>query len=142
MWLFVFVFFFFKQKTAYEMRISDWSSDVCSSDLRVQRHADPVAQSVGENADGVQPFFDHVARVQRAKPLQRLIDRAGGRDQRLICVRAQGGQSRRVLAVKTGLKLGHLVGGKRHWAGRQRLDKGRQRPAIGSAPCRGKGGQQ
>src|SRR3546814_3098638 len=29
-----FVFFFFKQKTAYEMRISDWSSDVCSSDLR------------------------------------------------------------------------------------------------------------
>src|SRR3546814_4931287 len=41
------IFFFFKQKTAYEMRISDWSSDVCSSDLhrslvvlpgRVQRH--------------------------------------------------------------------------------------------------------
>src|SRR3546814_18820468 len=34
--LFVF-FFFFKQKTAYEMRISDWSSDVCSSDLLVAR---------------------------------------------------------------------------------------------------------
>src|SRR3546814_5481286 len=31
------VFFFFKQKTAYEMRISDWSSDVCSSDLDVFR---------------------------------------------------------------------------------------------------------
>src|SRR3546814_7975039 len=30
---FIFSFFFFKQKTAYEMRISDWSSDVCSSDL-------------------------------------------------------------------------------------------------------------
>src|SRR3546814_8147582 len=29
----MFLFFFFKQKTAYEMRISDWSSDVCSSDL-------------------------------------------------------------------------------------------------------------
>src|SRR3546814_7438617 len=29
------VCFFFKQKTAYEMRISDWSSDVCSSDLRL-----------------------------------------------------------------------------------------------------------
>src|SRR3546814_6118743 len=28
-------FFFFKQKTAYEMRISDWSSDVCSSDLEM-----------------------------------------------------------------------------------------------------------
>src|SRR3546814_5754817 len=32
-----FVFFFFKQKTAYEMRISDWSSDVCSSDLYYER---------------------------------------------------------------------------------------------------------
>src|SRR3546814_435188 len=32
--LFFVLFFFFKQKTAYEMRISDWSSDVCSSDLR------------------------------------------------------------------------------------------------------------
>src|SRR3546814_44588 len=32
--VFVIYFFFFKQKTAYEMRISDWSSDVCSSDLK------------------------------------------------------------------------------------------------------------
>src|SRR3546814_14121778 len=32
-----FLFFFFKQKTAYEMRISDWSSDVCSSDLSPRR---------------------------------------------------------------------------------------------------------
>src|SRR3546814_7699078 len=31
-----FLFFFFKQKTAYEMRISDWSSDVCSSDLSTE----------------------------------------------------------------------------------------------------------
>src|SRR3546814_6689089 len=39
--MFLSVFFFFKQKTAYEMRISDWSSDVCSSDLarRVRRHS-------------------------------------------------------------------------------------------------------
>src|SRR3546814_8666765 len=34
-------FFFFKQKTAYEMRISDWSSDVCSSDLRRRRPSIP-----------------------------------------------------------------------------------------------------
>src|SRR3546814_1821857 len=33
----LFLFFFFKQKTAYEMRISDWSSDVCSSDLVQQK---------------------------------------------------------------------------------------------------------
>src|SRR3546814_3791223 len=43
-----FIVFFFKQKTAYEMRISDWSSDVCSSDLfknarlRFARNADAV----------------------------------------------------------------------------------------------------
>src|SRR3546814_607824 len=34
------LFFFFKQKTAYEMRISDWSSDVCSSDL-IEHVMDP-----------------------------------------------------------------------------------------------------
>src|SRR3546814_4030479 len=34
---FCYIFFFFKQKTAYDMRISDWSSDVCSSDLHPQR---------------------------------------------------------------------------------------------------------
>src|SRR3546814_2576312 len=38
-----FDFFFFKQKTAYEMRISDWSSDVCSSDLPVQELPDRLA---------------------------------------------------------------------------------------------------
>src|SRR3546814_12410321 len=37
----LFFVFFFKQKTAYEMRISDWSSDVCSSDLRLARAAQP-----------------------------------------------------------------------------------------------------
>src|SRR3546814_8348966 len=31
--MYLYLFFFFKQKTAYDMRISDWSSDVCSSDL-------------------------------------------------------------------------------------------------------------
>src|SRR3546814_8154562 len=40
-------FFFFKQKTAYEMRISDWSSDVCSSDLL---HALVLALSVAWQA--------------------------------------------------------------------------------------------
>src|SRR3546814_8932951 len=39
----LYVFFFFKQKTAYEMRISDWSSDVCSSDL-----VDIADRAVGE----------------------------------------------------------------------------------------------
>src|SRR3546814_12473530 len=38
------VVFFFKQKTAYEMRISDWSSDVCSSDLDGYAKVDPTLQ--------------------------------------------------------------------------------------------------
>src|SRR3546814_10419315 len=42
-------FFFFKQKTAYEMRISDWSSDVCSSDLRALRRS-PVMISPAPQA--------------------------------------------------------------------------------------------
>src|SRR3546814_2423781 len=37
----LFCFFFFKQKTAYEMRISDWSSDVCSSDLKHLKTVSP-----------------------------------------------------------------------------------------------------
>src|SRR3546814_5762993 len=37
--------FFFKQKTAYEMRISDWSSDVCSSDLPKTGHRNAIGDS-------------------------------------------------------------------------------------------------
>src|SRR3546814_3844542 len=47
-----FVFFFFKQKTAYEMRISDWSSDVCSSDLACQA-ARAVLRGLGPSVGGV-----------------------------------------------------------------------------------------
>src|SRR3546814_3466303 len=43
-------FFFFKQKTAYEMRISDWSSDVCSSDLAVDE--DDLLRGPDGQADG------------------------------------------------------------------------------------------
>src|SRR3546814_2440193 len=43
-------FFFFKQKTAYEMRISDWSSDVCSSDLKDEE--DPGDQ-IGQSHPGI-----------------------------------------------------------------------------------------
>src|SRR3546814_6432119 len=46
--VYVFFVFFFKQKTAYEMRISDWSSDVCSSDLAPRRLA-----AAGRGAEGL-----------------------------------------------------------------------------------------
>src|SRR3546814_9477922 len=49
-------FFFFKQKTAYEMRISDWSSDVCSSDLGIdliEQIVDDATVAVCAEATGV-----------------------------------------------------------------------------------------
>src|SRR3546814_9284195 len=44
-------FFFFKQKTAYEMRISDWSSDVCSSDLLA--HEQCRGGKIGSHKEGL-----------------------------------------------------------------------------------------
>src|SRR3546814_3832667 len=55
------MFFFFKQKTAYEMRISDWSSDVCSSDLS-RRQGRTLA--LLRNACG-RDTLTHVAERQR-----------------------------------------------------------------------------
>src|SRR3546814_9812197 len=49
------IFFFFKQKTAYEMRISDWSSDVCSSDL-YERLVFPSIERGECIADRLLPF--------------------------------------------------------------------------------------
>src|SRR3546814_8665770 len=53
--------FFFKQKTAYEMRISDWSSDVCSSDLQphARRHQPGAADA--EDASGAAASHDRGA---------------------------------------------------------------------------------
>src|SRR3546814_19835202 len=47
----LFTFFFFKQKTAYEMRISDWSSDVCSSDLIDLQRREALAASGSVSGD-------------------------------------------------------------------------------------------
>src|SRR3546814_14118822 len=59
------MFFFFKQKTAYEMRISDWSSDMCSSDLFAAFQHDPV-----ETVHATE-------RTDRPRPQQQTHDAAG-----------------------------------------------------------------
>src|SRR3546814_4393574 len=46
------MFFFFKQKTAYERRISDWSSDVCSSDLAARRMATSAGRAGAARVSG------------------------------------------------------------------------------------------
>src|SRR3546814_16655482 len=58
--LLVWFFFFFKQKTAYEMRISDWSSDVCSSDLAV-RPCDRPTPGLGDRLRQVAAFHPEPA---------------------------------------------------------------------------------
>src|SRR3546814_18820871 len=77
--------FFFKQKTAYEMRISDWSSDVCSSDLRlaavaVQRLDDQRAVAPVEILHRVEIAGDHRRRhifgeIEHEHFLGRVADR-------------------------------------------------------------------
>src|SRR3546814_17041090 len=57
-------FFFFKQKTAYEMRISDWSSDVCSSDLLTERGA-RTGSAFGTCLPRLSP---HPVEYSRARP--------------------------------------------------------------------------
>src|SRR3546814_14157463 len=92
MLFFIFVCCFFKQKTAYEMRISDWSSDVCSSDLaELVRHDDarddphaehdrkdlqPITVEVGVHAlAGFQP-----QRLEH-RQIARQLDRKGREDE-------------------------------------------------------------
>src|SRR3546814_8668094 len=56
-------FFFFKQKTAYEMRISDWSSDVCSSDLRARWQSHRLqARGRGQGGRDRRLLVDRMAR--------------------------------------------------------------------------------
>src|SRR3546814_4485332 len=54
----VLLMFFFKQKTAYEMRISDWSSDVCSSDLPAYHAAEVQAGRRGDRLHAAGPCAD------------------------------------------------------------------------------------
>src|SRR3546814_3029956 len=84
--LFLFVFFF-KQKTAYEMRISDWSSDVCSSDLVLalgrllaQEHAHEASLKMCGSSDGRQLGGARRCRQQGSRLMQTpLCDRQIGR---------------------------------------------------------------
>src|SRR3546814_9841950 len=83
------LFFFFKQKTAYEMRISDWSSDVCSSDLRKDEemnepimqffafeHLPPHLQTVSQNFHSLaQNIVDNLPRnPERTVALRKLLE--------------------------------------------------------------------
>src|SRR3546814_2973753 len=82
--------FFFKQKTAYEMRISDWSSDVCSSDLHDALRAGfgepPIdrARLLGELRE-IAPFV-----LPFAQPAWRMLGDARAAGKRILFEGAQG----------------------------------------------------
>src|SRR3546814_8991129 len=83
--MYFFYFFFFKQKTAYEMRISDWSSDVCSSDLLALEELEGEAEvadsrtadrAPAERVSPVRALPDHLPRAER-----RIEPEAGSRSE-------------------------------------------------------------
>src|SRR3546814_19735354 len=92
--------FFFKQKTAYEMRISDWSSDVCSSDLRragFRQGVDRCAPALSVRALGaavreiqLRGAQRRVARIRTVRPRRRCIHRCGKGSRRPLRACRQG----------------------------------------------------
>src|SRR3546814_7942286 len=109
------MFFFFKQKTAYEMRISDWSSDVCSSDL-----AKIIGEQVGTRYRG----FEYARAFEAAEgeimpPLPLALFAGGGEANGGIVEQAlRGGVGRRQRAVAD------IGGDRRFEIGDRRAERG------------------
>src|SRR3546814_11307482 len=117
--------FFFKQNTAYEMRMSDWSSDVCSSDL---------LEAFGEHID--ERGVDIVDAL--AVTAQLVVHRAGGSSCSRHAWHRDGGTGKPKVVAKIGQRG---QGSARHDCrnpSASRGSPGRARPEIGRAPCRGR----
>src|SRR3546814_9458328 len=72
------MFFFFKQKTAYEMRISDWSSDVCSSDLLDRKGDVGLCDFEQENGltQDIARILDSEGRLGHPREARKFVDHA------------------------------------------------------------------
>src|SRR3546814_1190161 len=87
------IFFLYKQKTAYEMRISDWSSDVFSSDLTPTPHSSCV--KTHPHAAARPPTvteFTH-RRIELDEPIRDELDEVLQADQRYVCADQIGRES-------------------------------------------------
>src|SRR3546814_16240282 len=128
-------FFFFKQKTAYEMRISDWSSDVCSSDLHdagdegILRQGSRRWCAIGRVPRCVERFY-----VQRRQHIHRHYPDRYLQAQSMAhsdC-RSRDGRKRLLLdgpSPHTDLALSSFIAGLTH---RQRAEEGRRVENIGN----------
>src|SRR3546814_20980666 len=94
-------FFFFKQKTAYEMRISDWSSDVCSSDLAERRRHHAAGHPEGAR-EAVCDAGAAAPRLHRRPGLLPLVRRAA--PHRALADGARAGAARRDAARAGALR--------------------------------------
>src|SRR3546814_479393 len=119
----MFDFFFFKQKTAYYVRISDWSSDVCSSDLQHSR--------AGASVDDLDLPAAAVAADDEILLQRRPVRRAGTRVGRLD-VEGQGFAERDLVAIDPGahLRLRGETGSEQQQAGQRRVPAWHQRSPV------------
>src|SRR3546814_19991419 len=105
------VFFFFKQKTAYEMRISDWSSDVCSSDLRRVRTFSRASQDriadlgalISETLGAMKIVQALTQESREAERLGGAVERAFGTARMRVAIRAV------MTAIVSGMSFGAIV---------------------------------
>src|SRR3546814_12338897 len=112
--MFIALFFFFKQKTAYEMRISDWSSDVCSSDLP-EDEVDRLA--VGREGEQDAAVHDRRAAVVHELGLE--IDRrAAGDDLKIMVGQPRQQRPAGGLADRPDRTEGRRGGKECVWSGR------------------------
>src|SRR3546814_10173943 len=116
--MYILLFLFFKQKTAYEMRISDWSSDVCSSDLMVlademrdgQRDGPGHAvhgQCAGNGRELIAIEREVIA-LECDRRILRSVEEVGAEQMRVEFVDASGDRSHVNTDVDTAALLGQI----------------------------------
>src|SRR3546814_9498643 len=97
------LFFFFKQKTAYECRISDWSSDVCSSDLYGLAEVVADLLAAGAGNDLIRLVFQRIVALHLGD--DRLLQRRRAADRRVLGRAALDRVDRRILDVLRRIEI-------------------------------------
>src|SRR3546814_11090394 len=123
------MFFFVKQKTAYEMRISDWSSDVCSSDLTRQRKFEAAAGGVVEADRRFDPRPRKADLRRQAQHPDLAVAQRGARHQPPVAARRGIEEDqRRVIDRSRGARTQPEIDSKRHRAADPDIGSGTPAP--------------